>query len=173
MKKIFYVFTLAMAYCLFAFNAFAAAPTDPQIAHIVVTANQIDIDAGNLAMKKTQSAEVKEFANRMVTDHTGVNKQASDLVTKLKVTPEDNETSKSLMTGAASNMKKLNSMKGTAFDKEYIDHEVTYHRAVLKTIDDTLIPNAKNTELKDLITKVRPAIAAHLEHAVRLQNKMK
>jgi len=161
--------------CLFAMSGFvlAAAPTDPQIAHIVVTANQIDIDAGNLALKKTESAEVKEFANLMVTDHTGVNKQATELVGKLKVTPADNDTSKSLTKDAAANMKQLNMMKGNAFDKEYIDHEVKYHKLVLKTIDESLLPNAQNAELKDLIIKVRPAIAAHLDHAIKLQNKMK
>jgi len=166
---------LFLSLCFFAMSglALAAAPTDPQIAHIVVTANQLDIDAGNLALKKTESAEVKEFANRMVTDHTGVNKQATDLVGKLKVVPTDNDTSKALTKDAAANMKQLNMMKGNAFDKEYIDHEVRYHKLVLKTIDDSLIPNAQNAELKDLITKVRPAIAAHLDHAIKLQNKMK
>jgi len=166
---------LFLSLCFFAMTglALAAAPTDPQIAHIVVTANQLDIDAGNLALKKTESTEVKEFANRMVTDHTGVNKQATDLVGKLKVVPADNDTSKALTKDAAANMKQLNMMKGNAFDKEYIDHEVRYHKLVLKTIDDSLIPNAQNAELKDLITKVRPAIAAHLDHAIKLQNKMK
>src|SRR5438270_9295797 len=76
-----------------------AAPTDPQIAHIVVTANQVDIDAGKLAESKGSSKEVKDFGQQMVTDHTGVNKQAEALVTKLKVTPEDNATSKSLKQG--------------------------------------------------------------------------
>ena len=66
------------------------APTDPQIAAIVVTANQVDIDAGNLAQAKSKNKGVKEFAQRMVTDHSGVNKSATDLVTRLHVTPETN-----------------------------------------------------------------------------------
>ena len=50
------------------------AVNDAQIASIVVTANQVDIDAGKLAASKTTNAEVKKFAQLMVTDHTGVNK---------------------------------------------------------------------------------------------------
>src|SRR5687767_8840605 len=75
-----------------------AAPTmdDAQIAAIVVVANQVDIEAGQLAIKKSKNAEVKKFAERMVTDHTAVNKAAVVLVTKLKVTPAESETSKSL-----------------------------------------------------------------------------
>src|SRR4051812_11557976 len=72
----------------------AAGPTDPQIAAIVVSANSTDIDAGKQAMKMTKNKEVKAFAQQMITDHTGVNKQASDLVKKLGVTPEPNDASK-------------------------------------------------------------------------------
>ena len=105
----------------------------------------------------------------MVTDHTGVNKQAVALVTKLKVTPEDNPTSQSLKQGGIENVKSLKGLKGAAFDKAYIDHEIAYHEQVLDAIDKVLIPNAKNAELKDLIVKVRPAFVGHLEHAKTIQ----
>ena len=147
-------------------------PSDAQIAHIVVTANQVDIDAGKLAESKGSSKEVRDFGKMMVTDHSGVNKQAVELVTKLKVKPEDNPTSQSLKSGGAENVKKLEGLKGAAFDKAYIDHEVAYHQQVLDAVDKTLIPNAKNEELKALIVKVRPAFVAHLEHAKQIQSKL-
>ena len=153
--------------------ALAQAPNDAQIAHIVVTANQVDIDAGKLAQGKAKSKEVKDFAKQMVTDHSGVNKQAKDLAAKLKVKPEDNPTSKSLKKGGEDNVKSLKGLKGDAFDKAYVDHEVVYHQAVLDAIDKTLVPSAKNAELKDLIVKVRPAFVGHLEHAKMIQSKMK
>jgi len=84
---------VASALFIAAGSAFAQAPNDAQIAHIVVTANQVDIDAGKLAESKSANADVKAFGKLMVTDHTGVNKSATELVTKLKVTPEDNPTS--------------------------------------------------------------------------------
>ena len=150
----------------------AAGPTDAQIAHIVVTANQVDIDAGKLAESKGKSKDVKAFGKQMVTDHSGVNKQAVALVKKLKVTPEDNPTSKSLKSGGEENVKKLKGLKGAEFDKAYTDHEVAYHEQVLGAIDKTLVPNAKNEELKALIVKVRPAFVAHLEHAKMIQAKL-
>src|SRR5438045_4468841 len=85
--------------------AFAQAPNDAQIAHIVVTANQVDIDAGKLAETTGSTKDVKDFGKQMVTDHSGVNKQAVALVTKLKVTPEDNPTSQSLKSGGEENLK--------------------------------------------------------------------
>src|SRR3954467_10468039 len=153
-------------------GAYAQAVDDAQIASIVVTANQVDIDAGKLASSMGSNAEIKKFGEQMVTDHTGVNKQAVDLVTKLKVTPKDNPTSTSLKEGGAANVASLKKLKGAAFDKAYIDHEVAYHQQVLDAVDKTLIPNASNAELKALLVKVRPAFVAHFEHAKMLQSSL-
>ena len=150
----------------------AQSINDAQIASIVVTANQVDIEAGELATKMATHPEVKKFGATMVTDHTSVNKSAIDLATRLKVTPEDNATSKALKAGGEKNLANLKTLKGAAFDKAYVDHEVTYHAQVLETIDKTLVPNAKNAELKALIVKVRPAFVAHLEHARSLQKTL-
>jgi putative membrane protein len=150
----------------------AAGPSDPQIAGIVVAANQIDIDAGKVAKSRSKNKEVKNFAQQMITDHTAVNKQAGALVKKLGVKPEDSDTSRSLNSAAKENLAKLKKLKGAQFDKAYVDHEVDYHQQVLDAIDKVLIPSAKNAELKDLITKVRPAIAAHLDHAKMVQKSL-
>jgi putative membrane protein len=164
------VFALAtVAVLSLAGAASAQTITDPQIASIVVTANQVDIDAGKLAASATRNAEVKTFAQLMVSDHTSVNKSAVDLVTKLKVTPEDNPTSQALKSGGDKNIAALKALKGAAFDKAYVDHEVAYHQQVLDAVDKTLIPGATNAELKALLVKVRPAFVAHLEHAKHLQ----
>jgi putative membrane protein len=150
----------------------ARAVNDAQIAAIVVTANQVDIDAGKLAETRASNAEVKAFGKQMVTDHTGVNEQAVALVTKLGVKPEDNSTAQSLKAGGADNVKNLSSLSGAAFDKAYVDHEVAYHQQVLDAVDKTLVPSAKNEELKALLVKVRPAFVAHLEHAKMLQTQL-
>lgn len=150
----------------------AAGPTDPQIAAIVVTANQVDIDAGRLAGSKSHSKDVRQFAKMMVTDHSAVNKQAVALVHKLKVTPESNATSTDLQQGGTDNLSKLKKLQGQAFDRAYVDHEVAYHEAVIEALDKTLIPNAKNEELKALMVKVRPAFDAHLDHARHLQSAL-
>ena len=157
---------------LLATAALAQSPNDAQIASIVVTANQVDIDAGKLAESKGSNADIKAFGKQMVTDHSGVNKQAVALVTKLKVTPEDNPTSQSLKKGGDDNLANLKTLSGAAFDKAYIEHEVVYHQAVLDAVDKTLIPSAQNAELKNLLVTVRPAFVAHLEHAKMVQAKL-
>ena len=163
---------LVSALLLSGSGAAAQSVTDAQIASIVVTANQVDIDAGKLAAATTKSADVKKFAQLMVADHSGVNQQAVALVTRLKVTPEDNDTSRSLKAGGEKNVATLKTLKGAAFDKAYVDHEVAYHQAVIDAVDKTLIPNAHNEDLKALLVKVRPAFVTHLEHAKHLASTL-
>ena len=147
-------------------------PTDPQIAALVDTANQIDIDAGKLAKSTSQSKDVQQFAQQMITDHSAVNKSASELATKLKVIPELSIASAKLQKGGDDNIAALKKLQGHAFDQAYVDHEVAYHEAVIKMLDKILIPDAKNTELKALLVKVRPAFEAHLAHARKLQAEL-
>lgn len=146
--------------------------TDPQIAAIVVAANTVDIKAGELAQSKTTNPKIKQFADTMVRDHTAVNKAAVELVTKLGVTPEENETSRSLTSSGEQTRERLGGLTGKEFDIAYIDNEVTYHATVIKALDDTLIPNAKNAELKALLIKVRPSFVTHLQHAEQLKASM-
>jgi len=84
----------------------------------------------------------------MVKDHTAVNDKAKALVTRLKVTPEASDRSKSLQDAADKEQAILRGMKGTEFDRAYLENEVAYHKQVLGAISDTLIPNAQNAELK-------------------------
>ena len=170
MKMMFGAAVAALA--VFAAPAFAQAPSDAQVASIVVTANQVDIDAGKLAESKGSNADIKAFGKQMVTDHTGVNKQAVALVTRLKVMPEDNPTSQSLKKGGEDNVQNLKTLSGAAFDRAYIEHEVAYHQQVVDALDKTLIPSAQNAELKSLLVSVRPAFVAHLEHAKMVQAKV-
>jgi putative membrane protein len=150
----------------------AAGPSDAEIAHIVVTANTIDVEAGELAKGKAKNAEVKQFAEKMIADHTGVNQQASDLAGKLNLTPADNATSQSLKSAADETTQRLQGLSGDEFDRAYIENEVAFHQNVLDAIDNTLLPSAQNGELKSLIEAVRPAIDGHLKMAQRIQQTL-
>lgn len=142
--------------------------TDAEIAHVAVTANGIDVDLAKLAETRAASPEVKAFAGTMVTDHSAVNARAGELAKRLGVTPADNAVSVSLRDAADPVHRALSELHGTPFDLAYIEREVAYHRAVLDALDQLLIPQTKNDELRALLQQARPVIAAHLEHAERL-----
>ena len=146
--------------------------TDANIAAIVVGANNIDISAGKIALQRSQNSAIKKFAERMVTDHTAVLNSAVALVTKLGVTPVNNQLVATLSEQSRNHEVSLRSLSGNAFDKSYIDHEVAYHKAVIGVIENQLIPSAQNKELKDMLISVVPAFNAHLEQSILIQNQI-
>jgi putative membrane protein len=154
--------------------AFAAdAPSDAQIAHIAYTAGVLDVKAAEQALQKSKNADVIAFAKDMVRDHTTVNDKALALVKKLNVTPEDNDTSKGLTKGADDKRAELAKLSGAAFDKAYVDNEVAYHKTVDGALQTTLIPSAKNAELKSLLETGLKIFEGHLMHAEHLAGTLK
>jgi putative membrane protein len=151
----------------------ADAPTDPQIAHIAYTAGNIDIAAGKQALAKSHNKAIRSFAQEMVRDHTAVNNKALALVKKLHVTPAPNPTSASLMKQANETKARLSHLKGAAFDRAYIDNEVAYHKTVNGALESTLIPNAKNGELKSLLETGLNLFKEHQAHAEQVAKELK
>lgn len=161
--------------CLFGTPSFAQGmkPTDPQIAHIAYTAGVIDVTAAKQAIKKSKDKAVVSFAKDMVRDHDSVNKQALALVKKLKVTPEDNDTSRALAKQAADKQAELAKLKGAAYDKAYAANEVAYHKAVIGALETQLIPASSNAELKSLLQTGVKIFQGHLEHAEHIAADLK
>lgn len=153
--------------------AAANAPTDPQIAHIAYTAGTIDIAAAKQALAKSRNKAVRSFAQEMVRDHQAVNAKALALVKKLHVTPQPNPTSTSLTTSAAATRARLNRLSGAAFDRAYVDNEVTYHQTVNGALESTLIPNAKNDQLKSLLQTGLSLFREHQAHAEQVAKELK
>jgi len=151
----------------------AAKPSDPQIAHIAYTAGQLDITAARQALSKTKSKEVRAFAQDMVRDHTAVNKQAVALLNKLKVKPEDNDTSRTLTQQAAAKRAELAKLKGAAYDQAYVENEVAYHKTVNGALESTLVPSANNAELKGLLQTGLKLFQGHQAHAEHVATTLK
>ena len=151
----------------------SAGPTDPQIAHIAYTAGSIDIEAAKQALQMSKTKAVRAFAEQMIKDHEAVNKQALALCKKLNVTPEDNDTSKSLAAAAKAKRDALARLSGAAFDKTYIENEVAYHKTVNGALEKTLIPSSQNAELKALLQKGLKIFQGHEKHAESVVAKLK
>ena len=161
--------------CLISGGALAQSskPSDPQIAHIAYTAGQLDIDAAKQALAKSKNKEVRSFAEDMLRDHTAVNKQALDLVKKLEVTPEDNDTSRALTKSAADKKEQLDKLNGAEFDKAYTANEVAFHKTVNGALEKTLIPSASNAALKSLLQTGLKVFQGHQQHAEHVAAALK
>ena len=124
---------------------------------------------------RPRNKDVKAFAGDMVRDHTAVNKQALDLVKKLKVTPEDNDTSKALTKAAADKRAELAKLSGAAFDKAYVANEgrLSQDRQWRARNGARLIPSASNAELKSLLQTGLKIFQGHQQHAEHVASELK
>lgn len=148
------------------------ALSDANIAAIVVGANKIDILAADIALQRSNNLEIRKFALRMKADHSAVLDSAVKLVTRLGVTPINNDLVATLSKQSQEHEEQLRTLSGRAFDMRYIDHEVAYHKAVISVIEDQLIPSATNQELKETLLSVVPAFKAHLKHSEMVRSKL-
>src|SRR5438067_8235531 len=153
--------------------AAANGPTDPQIAHIAYTAGNIDIAAGKQALARSHNRAIRSFAQQMVRDHQAVNVKALALVKKLHVTPEANPTSAGLQKDATATLRRLSHLHGKAFDRAYVSNEVAYHKTVNGALESTLIPSAKNEQLKSLLQTGLTLFREHQKHAEDLAKGLK
>jgi putative membrane protein len=154
-------------------HAQAAKLNDGQIAHVAYTAGDIDVAAARQALAKSQNSAVRAFAEEMAEDHAGINGEALALLNKLGVTPEDNALSRSLAEGAAAKRQALRSLTGKAFDRAYVDNEVAYHRAVNTALHTTLIPDARDPQLKEFLETALRLFTDHQHHVERLAAQLR
>jgi putative membrane protein len=148
--------------------------TDADIAGIVSTANQGEIDEGNAASSRATSAEVRAFAQMMVNDHTAALNAARDLFTRRGIAPNTSEpTAATLAAGARQTVSNLGTYTGAAFDRTYMQSQVDTHQWLLNELDSTLIPSARNRELRELLTTQRGAVAMHLDRARQIMSGLR
>src|SRR5262249_6919949 len=114
--------------------------------------------------------QVRDFAQQMITDHSAVQKSVINLASKLNVTPADSPTSDSPKAQAQQTLEKLRGLKGEAFEKSYVDNEVSYHEAVINATKTVLTRTPNNANLRPALQGAEPLFEGHLAHAERVQS---
>lgn len=146
------------------------AMTDSEVAAIVQTANEGEVMHGQTAASRATNAEVRAFAQMMVTDHSNANEQLRNFLASNNMSTSETSASSSLRDNAQRSMTALNSYSGAAFDREYMNSQVAMHQWLLNSLDNTLIPSTRNAGLRTWLQGQRAAVATHLDRARRIQS---
>ena len=139
--------------------------SDLEYAHIAYTADNIDIRYAHLALALSTNPEIHEFANTMIRDHTAVNEAALGLLEKLGASAQDNAFSQTLNANAEDIIAGFLKLSGAEFDKAYAENELAYHKAVNDLVENTMIPNIDNEEVRALFVQGLEIFKAHEHHA--------
>lgn len=135
------------------------------VAGIVLAANEGEIAQGNAAAGQATSAEVRSFAQMMVTDHTNALNMARDTFSRHNMTPGETDITRALRTNSDRTVTNLATYRGRDFDRTYMQTQVNLHQWLLTTLDTALIPSAPNADVRSLLQTQRGSVAAHLEQA--------
>ena len=133
---------------------------DRQMIEDLAQANMAEVDAGKMALEKSQNAEVKKFAQHMVDDHTKALGEVQALATSKNVKLPDGPGPVAKTKATA-----LKAMSGNLFDKEYAKRAgVGDHESTVKLLQK-IQKNAKDSDLKALAGKMLPTVEHHLDMA--------
>ena len=124
-----------------------------------------EVELGKLALQKSTNADVKKFAQMMVTDHTKANDELKSLAAKKNVTlPTDLGSHKSTLDD-------LNGKTGADFDKAYVEAMVDDHETDVALFEDNT--DNSDPDIKAFATKTLPTLKSHLETIKGIQSKVK
>lgn len=146
--------------------------TDGQIAHLMKTVNESEIDLAQVARSRAENKEVKDFAKQMIDEHKKSEKQAKEVAKKAKLEFVKNDTSKSLEDMVDTEEDNLKKLKGADFDRAYIGQQISLHQQILEDLNQKWIPSAQNAELKSYLETTKSNIEKNLSQAQQIQEKI-
>ncbi len=156
-----------------AMTASGAMMTDANVAAVAHASNMDEIQTSQVALQRSQNAQVRQFAQQMITEHTAVDQQMQQMLAARGMTMQPNQPAQAAMQATAATVANLGARTGMDFDRAYMMHQVQAHRWTLTSLDRTLIPATRDPEMKSFLsTRVRPAVAMHLEMAERMNSAM-
>lgn len=156
-----------------AFSAHAGEKlSDAQVSKILTTSNDGEVLLAQYVMSHTKSSKVKAFAGHMLDDHTLNNTLNRHIASEERITPEDSAKSEELQKKELETQQKLMSLSGHDLDVAYMDDQVKTHETVLNDLTSTLIPSAKDPELRAHLSKTAEKVRMHLQHAKQVREAL-
>lgn len=145
---------------------------DADVAGVLETANDGEVQAAEVALERASDSRVRDFAQRMVTDHTNASERLAQLASTGDIMIGNPSLAAQLRSSNTETVQTLQQLEGAAFDRTYMDSQVSMHEWLLNTIDNTLIPSTRDNDLESLLTDIRPAVAQHLESARQIRSSL-
>ena len=142
-------------------NAVPAA----DIAGLLVALHEAEVQSGNAAATKATSADVRSFAQTLVSDHTAAMNSVRDAFGRIGVTASESNTSRTLRQNAQQTITNLATYSGAEFDRRFMQAQVDMHRWAINAIDSALLPSTTRRETRTLLEEQRGHIAQHLDRA--------
>jgi putative membrane protein len=139
------------------------SPTTRQFVEKVATSDMFEVESSRLAVEKSSADAVKQFARKMVADHTKTSNELKPMVQKMQGVQLPTE----LDAPHRQKLDQLRSASGVHFDRQYRTEQIEAHQTAVKLFDD-FAKNGDNGDLKSWAQRTLPDLQHHLQQAQAL-----
>jgi putative membrane protein len=128
-----------------------------------------EVELGKLGAQKASNAQVKQFAERMVVDHSAANDKLAALAAKHKIEPEGTKGTPPLEPDeqAAAKMREISGLSGAAFDQAFMRQMTEDHEKAIELFDREA-KEGEDAEVRGLAAEALPKLREHLAMARRI-----
>jgi putative membrane protein len=139
---------------------------DTKFVRAQLEGNLAEIQMAQLALQKSQDQNIRNFAQKMITDHTAANgtltpiAQRHDIAMPTTLDPAHQEM-----------LDRLSRLNGVAFDVAYINGMIRAHSEVIKQLDHQTI-NGRSTTINVWVANTRPVVMQHLQIAQEIKAEL-
>lgn len=155
-----------LAFTPLAARAQGANSQDKTFVKDAIETNLAEIELGQLALSKSSNAQVRQFAQKMIDDHSKLNDKLKGIAPQIGVSIPSSPSVKDHAVKV-----KLDAESGATFDKGYINAMVSGHRAADADFKKEEA-NGQDPQVKSAATEAEPTVAEHLRMAEDIQSKL-
>jgi putative membrane protein len=147
-------------------NGGSVSSAEQQFVTKASQSDRAEVELANLALQKSNNPDVKQFAQRMVDDHSKNQQQVDSLASQLSITAPG-----SIPAEAQHEKDRLSNMSGDQFDRAYARMMVQDHRKDVNEFKQEQ-QSAQNSQLRQYVDQTLPVLEQHLQMAEQLQSKV-
>jgi putative membrane protein len=163
--------TILLTGCAATQRAAPSTMSDANIVSVFNTIDQSEIEAAELARQKAASPVVREYAARIVQDHTVMMDKKQGLANRLNMRPEKPQLASTLESKNQEEMSRLRQKSGADFDRSYIDYQIMMHEQAIKLAQDSA-SSVNESRIKQQLTDSRPDLQSHLTEAQSIRQQL-
>jgi len=136
--------------------------TDKKFIQEAAEGGMAEVEMGRLGVEKAQNAELKQFAQKIVTDHEQANQQLMQIAQQKGV-----ELNKEVSKKDQRMLEHLRGQSGADFDRMYVEHMVKDHQKDIKAFEKEA-NKGEDADVKGFAQQTLPKLREHLHSATSL-----
>ncbi|ALA59226.1 DUF4142 domain-containing protein [Nitrospira moscoviensis] len=156
--------------CAAAQRAMPSTMSNENVMAVFNTIDRSEIEAAQLAKQKSSSPAVRDFAERMIAEHTTMLERRRELAGRLNISPQPPQLASALKETHQETMEELRKQSGRDFDRAYLEYQVKMHDQAEKLAQETG-ESAENSRIRQHLMEARANIESHLAQAKSVQRQ--